>query len=424
MARAMLAHAKEWEKTEGWEALQERIDSNRTLKEFADGKGELNAIDGVFFPRIVDAESKASIIYLDEDRVKRDSLHLKQYIARQHIDSGDKTKWGNKPGRDLVVVWMKDGKMTNSEYLPRNYPGSPGWFADYWHATYKKAEKPDHVFGLWCAGLQVAAATCLSVGKYMHDPSGGFETGPIFFSALFGYGIAAWNSMYRNWVYRGSELSQTAKLWAVSYSFAYSVIVWKNGAVWVTHILDPNALLIHAHVFWNTAFHNMGRKAWYGVPKLMQSFRNQTGTKILSLFGKEYDTHIKATTWAQQKYYLIPYSLKLVGLVGMGLNITLPLIGHKVDLGTLLLLGSIPVAHASVVHFAERQNHPDAPKMREHWDKMKWLPITVPKSMFTFAARQGAKLISMMGKGCARLVTRSAHTTAPSDVASIDPDAD
>ncbi len=421
-AKVMLEKAARFEYGFGWKALETRIDENETVVPFPDGKGELNSIDGVYFPRIVDTESKVSIAFLDEDRIDPDSPHLRQYIARQHIDAGDKGKWGGKPGRDLVIVWLRDGKVTRSEYLPRYFPGSPAWIADYWHATYKKAEGPDRMFGLYCGGLQVAAASCLALGKYWTNPADGFDGAPILFSALFGYGIAAWNSMYQNWIYRGNSLSQMAKLWAVSYAFAYSVVGYKDGVAWIIHFDDPKALLTHAHIFWNTFLHNLGRKAWYGVPQLMKTFRKASfaGTKAITLFGKTYDTGIKTMSWEQQKYYLIPYSLKLVGLVGLGYQISLPfinrpitlwgydvpipLISKPIDLGTLLLIGSIPIAHSIVVHFAEELNHPKAPEMRARWETLKRSPITIPKSIFSFAYRQLVKVGRLTGRACSNLI--------------------
>ncbi len=399
------AHLKETLSPEEFEIRLEKDDITANVPGL--GRAELNIIDGVHFVRVVHERSKLSLLFLDESKISPKSKHLAQFIARQHLDAGDMRPNGSKPGRDTVLVWMKDGEVSRTQYRPRHFPMTPGWWADQWRATVKGANKGDYMFGTFCAALQTGSSACVSGIKTVLEPGTSFDAIPLGLTALFAMVLGTWNSTYRNWTYRGSDFSKLLKLSSVSLLFAYSLAIMQKGSAQVFNVvfLDPVSLGITAHIITNTVMHNLGRKAWQQLPEIRNSMRANTGNLFLPMFGKRVDTGISLASFENQMIYLVPFTLKLMGLVGLGVGITIPGIGVHIDSGTLMLLASVPLARWLVVKYAEKVHYAHANLIRESWEKFKALPMALPRAVFGLAGRSLRWLGQTVAATCGGIIS-------------------
>ncbi len=361
-------------RTKGEEAFLKDVEGDKAnwdLKGW--GKGEVTRIDGLYHVRVVNEATGVSFYFVDPKEVEPDSKHLRRIVARQHIDAGEKRANGSKKGRDTLIAWTEDHRVTEHHYYPRHPILSGQWLQDYWIATYSNPTVPEHIFGLFCAGLQVGASTCLlGVKKYL-NPDEPFDSSVLVMSALWGYGIGAYNSTYRNFIYRGSERSKFIKMWAQSMLFAWSLYIYSHGVWTLINVTAPEFYQVHGNAAINSGAHNQGRRAWYLFPEVRAFYRDAVGT--LKLFAM--DTGIKRASIEQQMIYLIPYTIKLAGLVGMGTVANLALGGnfsYKLDGGTVALLASVPLAQIGAVTYARSRNYPDcdsyADEFRKYWGRM------------------------------------------------------
>lgn len=198
--------------------------------------------------------------------------------------------------------------------------------------------------------------------------NGQFEMAPLLLSGLFAAAIGVFSTTYRNWTYRGSDISKIAKMAAVSFLYAYSLALVRDGAATVFSISDPEGLLLHTNILWNTALNQKGRLAWQRLGELRDKLRLSAGHYDLAPWVERAAPGLKhwvrnedgksialvsRATFFNQNLYLIPFSFKLVGLVGLT-SVTLPYAGWNLETGPLLLMASIPAALLAVAQFAKQ----------------------------------------------------------------------
>ncbi|MBI1861733.1 MAG: hypothetical protein HYR96_12525 [Deltaproteobacteria bacterium] len=338
--------------------LAKYLTTNTQSFELPGLRGEINAIDHHPFFRIVHADTKLSVLLVDE-KIAPESHHLRQVVARQHIDAGEEDPKGRKSGRDTVVV-RRQGDRLVSEYLPRHIPGSPDWWGDYYHASYKETQLGDYALASYCTVMQMGLASCLGLTRWMLGTS--FDVAPIVISGIFAALIGSRVGLYRTWSYRGSEASKILKLSEVGFANAYAITIISKGANVVFNITDPHSLLLHSSIAFNNACNQKGRVSWQKVAEIRERLRYSAGEYDLTAFferwtpkgflhwlsktlgTKDATVKIGRANFYNQNIYLIPFTLKLAGLVGVGAKVTLPFLGYQIDTGPLLLLASIPIA--------------------------------------------------------------------------------
>ncbi len=387
----------------GEAAFIKLVDKDGVKETFPGWRGELTNIDKKPVARLVHAETGLSFFVLDKDTIGPASKHLRKVIARQHIDAGDKREDGSRLGRDTVFVWRRGDEVEKADYYPRHPPFSREWAKDYIVATYEKPDAPAVAFGLFCGLAQADCAGFVEAMHFYNTPGSDFSYGMIAMSALWGTGIGVYNATYRSFIYRGSEKSKFRKLWGQSMLFAWSLAVFTQGAWTLVNFTAPAFLQIHGNAFVNSWLHNQGRRAWYLFPEARN--HNRLNTQTLK-FGT-HDTGIKQSSAEQQMLYLVPYSLKSAGLIGIGTLATLPLMNGvewKFDAGTALLIASIPVAQMAAVSYARAKGFPQAEdyakEFKHYWKRMLTLPISQPIAAARWATRQVHKGF-VRAKSCA-----------------------
>ena len=259
------------------------------------GKAEMTVVDGRRFVRVVHAPSELSFLFLDADTISRDSRHLRQIIARQFFDAGSNRADGRR-GRDPVVVWQKDGRTIETEFHEKPAFPSADWWRQYWRATYKAPTSKTLGFGLFMGGVQglLSWGVLLLTGTAVSLTS-------IAFTAAFGALIGAYMSLYRNWTYRGSALSQILKSALISLAFAYPLIILTKGLLSLT--LASNILLL-----FNVGLNNTGKVAWQAIPKMFEKYQHYRSS--LPLFWG-----FKLGDLLNQGSYLINWTLRLIALL-------------------------------------------------------------------------------------------------------------
>ena len=240
----------------------------------------------------------------------------------------------------MVLVWTKDGKISHTQYRPRHYPLSPEWRADQFHTHYKKPTEGSKFFGNICAVLQMGLAGCVAGVKYIQNPAEGYHWAGIMMSGLFARTLGAYSSTYRSLIDSGGRAGQIFRLWGLSLSFAYSVMIIENGIAHVINVTDPVSLAIHAKVWANTLFHNAGRNAWYELPRIREWQRDNTDDVEVKAFGYNTGVHVSRAALERESIYLIPFTLKMAGLTGLGFGLTLNIPGLDmsipIDSGSIL----------------------------------------------------------------------------------------
>ncbi len=352
--------------------LNENLTKNETKWEIPGFRGELNQVDGRPMLRIVHHATRLALLYIPHD-IAEDSPHLRQIIARQHIDAGEADPKGRKPGRDTVVIryagLTSDTLQTAQSlhrYFPRHPPGSPAWWNDYSAATYTTPHVGAYALASYCAALQVGAAACIGgLRVALGDGNIDFEYSPMILSGLFAALIGMFASSYRVWTYRGSQTSKILKLTSIGLLYAYSLAIVRGGSATVFSITDPECLLLHATIHTNTLLNQKGRVAWQKLAEIRENLRYSSGQYDLAPLveklapeinvrdssGKSTAT-VSRASFFNQTLYLIPFSFKLGGLIGIGAKVTLPLAGWQLDSGPLLLVASIPAALWVVSRYA------------------------------------------------------------------------
>lgn len=393
------------------EVARDKVLDKATFPDF--GRAEVNSIDHHEFVRVVSYRDHFSYVFVDIDKIPVESKSFRRYIARQHIDAGKKDERGWKPGRDVVLVKMKNGKIESTEYLPRHPPFSESWWGDYLLASISgKVTKNDVIFATLCTLPQVAIATCVSSVKYfVTDPGSDFDWVNPAASTIYSMAISTFNSFYRNIVYRGTESSKLAKLTGLSLLYNYSFAIATGGVMHIFRVWPGNWTL-HVHLLANAVLHNLGRKAWYKIPENnTKSRRNAENNVKVKLLGKTIEVN-RATVEQQAIYLMGPYTLKTIGLVGLGVAVSLPIIG-QVDWGTLMLLGSVPVVNWYARYHAKKHNIPWYDEVAMDREELERRKIGLPRAILRSALSFGRMLLKPIKKTCSMVLIKGSSLKGP-----------
>lgn len=357
---------------EAYAGLQERelgparfrsaISRDRIAVESPLGRAELNTIDGERFIRVTHAETELALLFLDRGRIRADSKHLRQVVARQHMDAG-RHRADGRLGRQAVLLWEEDGRAAGEEYRAKPRFLSRTWWAEYWHATWKRPERGDFWLALMMAALQGVLA--LGVGYLKVWLAGGAAVsfaalfGPVYFTMAYGFLIGLFASTYINWTLRGHPSSQYMKSAVVSVLFAYPVMLFVLGPA-ALNPLTLSGLIVHAHTLLNVAVNNLGKVAFQQLAKLGRANREWADEDSRPL-----PLGINRDSLYHQLLYMVNWFARLVELVIAPLGLA------AVVSGKLIYLGYVAVARWLVLQYAERKGFPEAPAVRQRWDRDK-----------------------------------------------------
>lgn len=376
------------------------IESNKVAFSHELGKIEYTLIDGEPVIRIVHKATGNAFLMLDATKISKDSEHLKQYIARQHMFAGLDEK-GKARGRDAVLLWFQPNVQdSNSASINSNINVSEGAadrivdieyspkpitkmarLKDYWRGIYKKPTRDTVVFGLGSAILQTAMGLGVSAMKVAVDPTAPFLMEPAMLNFLFGTVIGTFSSTYRNWVYETnpSMMAATLKGSAVSAAYAFSLVYLTSGGFSSLTIMDAAGIMLYTKIASNILANNWGKQEWTQWARVKTTERADSKVYEINLPKLKSPIKIKQRDINYQIYaYLPPQFLRTADLIGIALS--LPYLGFPIPLGSLALWTSIPIVKYATLKWAEK-NYPESAeklKLREKWNEFKKFPITVP----------------------------------------------
>ncbi len=353
------------------------------------GKGEMNNIDGQPFVRVVHADTELSFLILPES-IKFDKNHFRQYISRQHIQSGTERTDGHY-GRDVVVAVLpnldiaKDDEFFESAHLfemKRFSVFTTDFWKEYWWGIWKKPGFSQYTFALFNGSFQFV--TSMTVTGVMTSLSLPTNNPTLAAATAFGWGIAigAYYSTYKSWTLFGIPLkikitenlhfplpsTRELKEWTngIMYSYLLSFILHHGNL----SSFDPTTMsgLLENMLLWSTTLLNSKSKPyWNDFATVLQKVGIAQGTKK---FGS-LDTGWSNFNYYSSLFYLFNFSFRLVERVfnASGLR----------ALGVGVLLIQVPIAHYSLILFskyiAKKTNHPEAEvyaQIKEREWKAKW----------------------------------------------------
>lgn len=302
------------------------------------GRAEFTTIDNKVVMRIVHRDSQAAILFINENEISRDSLHLKKYVDRQNVGAGT-SRTDGKRGRDVIIIWTQNNEFRDVEESARPDFGTKQWLKKYRNAVVKKPEPYHWKFGLTCGAIQVAAAACVSGIAYATGVHGHFDYSPLVLNALFGTVIGVGVSTYQNWL----EISynQEVRKWkssVISYLFA-GLLMASTGEM-------ANGIDFGSAAMWLAIAHlmsNVYANNWLKVEALewvfvLRKAREAQGKYMLP-FSLPYMNHpatpFKATDVYSQIHSYVPLNmLRLADLMHVpgafaALWMSIPLVQYK-----------------------------------------------------------------------------------------------
>jgi len=434
LAAQLDAKAKEFiesHQPNGEAELIQAIDGNKFQFEFNGGTAEYRRISGKRLPRILLHNNDKVYLLHDETELPLNDPHLRQYIARTHIESGENRPYldkngeqkrflglfkRTKSGRDLIIVSVKRGQVDGARFLPKPKATQWSWWKDYFYAKYKRPDFNDFTLALIMgAALQGGMALGMSAikagisGQPMDFDVPAFAAGYAFLLGLF-------QSTYRNWaVLHGTPFSRAFKQTGNSLTFAYGVVLFLGEGtvaerVATVSILSAAGLSKFASIFTNAMVNNSTKDFWNRITRIRDKARaNITPVKFgLEFFGQKYQAEWKRATIESQLLYMIPWTINLISLMTLASSSGVVVPGTEIKLPILQFL-ALPVAIYWARQYSEKvaqQAQADtrfplrAKEMREMADSYNktW------QSSFGWMVNRGRRAI---GSVCSRLLGAS-----------------
>lgn len=394
------AFAREAYESLGEAEFNKALDTRKIALELEKGRVEFTGIDGVPIARVLHEPTGTAYLFIDAELIQADSPHLLQYISRLHTQSGYTRKDGLK-GRDVVLVWMQDDRVTNVELQEKPRLLSRRYWREYWRAIYKKPTLDNVVFGVGCGILQTIFGLAVSAAKVYIDPSAEFLMEPALLNFLFGTAIGSFSSTYRNWVLNGDPKTTVLRSGMISAIYAYTLTFSSQAGLQSVTFMDTAGVLTNAKIWSNILANNWAKIEWTQWAKIKATERADSGVYTVplpylklerdadgektarSLRLKKYDFKVTERDINHQIYaYLPPQFLRTADLIGMTLS--LPVLGIAIPIGSIALWSSIPIVKYATLKWAEK-NHPKSAaelKMREDWEKFRRLPLTFPVRVY------------------------------------------
>lgn len=372
----------------------ERLDQNRIEHHYAArGAARATMIDGQLCVRIYRKADNNLYIFLDEDKIAKDSKHLQTYINRQHVYKG----------RNVAVVWFKGEIPTASSYHEApvkflklsKYLKIPSlaWLKKVPKAVY--APVKDRASNLlFAAGIWGAQNVFIGLINTVNVSLGHeWNWGLHIANALIAPPVAYYNSTYRNILDLGGIKWQAAFSTSIGLVGNYIVAAFDpNTGGWsqLFNIHDLNgqvtaravtkAAAIHAFLLWNVFIDSYARTYWRQINKIFEDMRhipfkeyvpiNEKGNVVFHLGGRRFEINGHSTLYETLK--LPSFAFKAADLTGIWVEI--PGIGISLPLGKLAMIASIPPAIWGAAKVATVQHYDKAKRIVMRWEKTKdWL---------------------------------------------------
>jgi hypothetical protein len=339
--------ANTFKKKFGAKRLDELVEKKEVFKEHEGfGKALMTKCDGQYIVRIIHEPSQTAFLLLPKKAktyspnrgIDPNSTHLRQLVARQHIEAKD-------VGLDVVKVWMAGDRVMYDQYEPKD---EASYWKEYAYAKYKKPVESDYTMGLVVGmGLQGALMTLATALRAHIDPTHPFTWYPVALTMAFGLPLGIFSSTYRNITQTGTPSQIALKSSVVSVLFSYLLVAgthhlgfiegvrsfnpiqWPS-AGWPTDdpfsILNSAALLKHLTLGVNAYTSNRAKDFWYRITRFREKLRENTKIfkpKILfwtperGLHKLKVDTGWNQASFENQMIYLIPWTLNILQLMGM-----------------------------------------------------------------------------------------------------------
>lgn len=371
--------------------FNQHIDKNKVFyNEKGVGSAKLTAIDGKLLIRIVHERSELSFGLATKGEIDFNSAHFKQYVARQHIDSGLHREDGIF-GRDFVMIQLEDLSYDPSASLVdrRNYETflkyeaySKQWWIEYWRATKKAVTLADFKFGIICGVIQ--GAIIFSMGHAINYATGGIAVNtlePALFTAAWGTVFGAITPTFKNWVKRGPKVRRGIKNMANGILFQYFVTGLLNPMGIVA--LDPRTLLgllENFKIFGESFISNQAKPNWYNFVNIRDSMGTNRGNFKSTSIRKSNIEHQAAYApnfiwrYAGRSNVGIPKDSIFSSLIGVGIISTAVPVSEYAALRYLRRLAHAKKPHpAAVAMYKKAQNDWDFKKLLFKDVRLDWL---------------------------------------------------
>ncbi|MDZ4676975.1 MAG: hypothetical protein SGI74_05635 [Oligoflexia bacterium] len=344
----------------GKERLKDLVNKNEVvIRRNGFGKAELNACDGVYFVRVVHDQSKTAILIIPKKTrsnpsqgVDPNSAHLRQIIARQHIEA-------NETGRNVVKMWLIGDRILETQYLPKD---AAQYWRDYFYAKWKKPTTADFTMSLFAgAFMQGSLAIVATALKANIDPAYDFSWYPVVLTSIFGIGVGTFISTYKNWTRTGTPTMRKFKSSAVSLMFSYALVVGMNpqGVVAGLEGFNPfhwSGLTKNLTLLINAGVSNHTKDYWYQLQRFREELRENTKDFKPNIYiwnpsngwhKKQFDTGWKQASLEHQIVYLVPWMLNVLQVMGLVVG---DVFGIKIPTWHLI---SVPIAQYLLVRYSD-----------------------------------------------------------------------
>ena len=336
-------NAKQIEQQSGRKKVDELVNSDSFIVDLPDGgTAEYRQIDGQYVPRVLYGDNVYMLI--DEKLISRDSAHLRQNIARTHIESGlgrSVLDANGKPvlnifgrpkkqgGRDLTIVFFNDD-VNNSEIvsMPKARFTQWEWWKDYYLSKKKAPSWNDFTLAIAVGAMQAAATYGLTLINPHHGGATAWEAAT--FTGLFALTIGTFTSFYKRLTNKSlSIFTRTLKRQFVSsMPFAYGLtLAFGDGDLHhrlaAISFLTAAGLATDASLWMNGIFNNIASSHWNKVMELRDNSRAVADKRVQ--IGVDFTVGAAKKTWKiinwswanaeYQLFYMIPWILNQVGLM-------------------------------------------------------------------------------------------------------------
>lgn len=382
VAARLEAEAKRIESLRGPQFLQTMIDKNQFMIEIENfGTAEYRTIDGQRVPRIL--HNDQVYILVDEKLISRDSPHLRQYIARTHVESGasrvqiDKNGlpklnafggFKRKSGRDLTIAFFNDD-ASSPEFvdLPKPHFTNWSWWKDYYYAKKKKPTWDDFTLAIFSGGvLQAGLTYAMTMTKHAYLGTA-FSWTPVIFTGLFGITIGTFASTYKNFTNNSiSNFTRTLKRqFVTSMPYAYGLVIAMapgdmHSKLATISFLTAVGLSKNLSLQVNGLSNNTAGAYWSGISQIRDKSRESDGRIIVNLnfeVGNATKTW-RVINWSKSNFenqvlYIPPWLLNFVGLMAIGASTWSKVPGTDINVPLFQFLG-IPIAMIWTKWYARR----------------------------------------------------------------------
>ncbi|MBI4386120.1 MAG: hypothetical protein HY551_01935 [Elusimicrobia bacterium] len=325
------------------------------------GRAELKGIDQTSFIRIVHEPTGIALLFVNREAVSKDSRHLRQIVARQHMEAGP-----NQKGRDAALLWenSRGERIAGAgEFRPKPRFGRQprAWLSAYWRAKYQKPTRAEKIAGITTALAQTLLSIPLELARMHHDPGSHFNVFPTLWTTFMGLLLGNYHKTYQNFVMTGSPTARFLKNAAISLVFAIPVTIAVFGAD-AANPFNPFGIVHLGYVAANIALNTLGKIAWQeyiAIGRDQRIFKDPIRLRL----GEKTVALDRATLYFQT-LYTVSWSFRYMDLVA----------SFGIWPSKIALILSVVLSRWGVVRWVEKRRFAQAPRARQRWDRdKKWL---------------------------------------------------